>query len=142
MKLRKEYRREIKEAIWACDEAIHYLDKAKKSLNKAQGWGIFDLLGGKKFITFLKRRQINKAEKSMLKGKKAIEKLNKELLDVTEIVDVDFDMGFVLSVADYFFGGAVADWIVLGRIGEGKKQIREAKKQVLEIKIELESLLL
>ena len=57
------YNLEILEAIRAADEALHYLDKAKKSLNSAQGWGVVDLLGGKKVITFFKQRKIHKSNR-------------------------------------------------------------------------------
>ncbi len=134
------YNLEILEAIRAADEALNYLDKAKKTLNSAQGWGIVDLLGGKKVITFFKQRKIHKAEMDIARAKVAIDRLNKEVSDVERIIDVNLDMGMVLKLADFFFGGAIADWIVLGRIGEAKLKISTATTQILEIKAELERL--
>ncbi len=139
--MRKDYKIEVKEAIWACDDAIFWLDKATRIFNKAQGWGVIDLIGGKTFVTFFKQRQINKAEKAMIKAQKSIDKLKKELSDVTAITDLEFEMGIVLKLADYFFGGAIADLIVLGRIGESKNEIRRAKTEILAIKVDLEDLL-
>ena len=49
-------------------------------------------------------------------------------------------MGVVLKLADFFFGGAIADWIVLGKIGEAKLKISSATIQVLEVKAQLENL--
>lgn len=135
-----DYNLEILEAIRAADEALHYLDKAKKTLNSAQGWGVVDLLGGKKVITFFKQRKIHKAEMDLARASVAIEKLNKEVNDVERIVNIDFNMSVVLKLADFFFGGAIADWIVLGKIGEAKLKITNATMQVLEVKAQLESL--
>ncbi|NLD17935.1 MAG: hypothetical protein GX666_10195 [Tissierellia bacterium] len=56
------------------------------------------------------------------------------------IVNIDFNMSVVLKLADFFFGGAIADWIVLGKIGEAKLKITNATMQVLEVKAQLESL--
>mgnify|MGYP007014379020 CR=1 FL=1 len=56
------YVKELKEAIVAADVVLSRLDKSKKAINSAQGLGVLDLLGGKKFMTFLKRRQISKSE--------------------------------------------------------------------------------
>lgn len=137
----KEYRVEIKEAIKACDSVVAILDRAKRSINSAQGLGIVDLIGGKTFVTFLKRTRINKAEKEIAQAKKAIQNLNKELGDVEKITNVDFNIGLVLTLADYFFGGAFADFIVLGRLGDAKRKINNAKLQVLDVRADLQDLL-
>lgn len=134
-------RKEIKEAIKACDKVIGLLNKTRRALNSAQGLGIWDLLGGKKFVTFIKRLKIRNAEKHLAQAKRAIKVLNQEIQDVEQIVNINFDMGIVLTLADYFFGGAIADWIVLGKLGEAKLKVEKAKMQVYDIKVELESLL-
>lgn len=128
---------EVKEAIKACDKVLILLEATRKSINTAQGLGVIDLLGGKTFTSFVKQTRISKAQKKLVKAKKAIEDLNNELKDVTQIVDIKFEMGFLLTLADYFFGGPIADWIILGRLGETKKNIEKAKFQVLELREEL-----
>lgn len=135
------YREEIKEAIRACDNVVVLLDRSKRAINAAQGLGFIDLLGGKTFITFLKRMKINKAEKELAKAKRAVNILNKELVDVEQIVNVNFEIGFILTFLDYFFGGPIADWIVLGKLGDGKRKLNQAKSQVLDIRTNLEELL-
>lgn len=135
------YVNELKEAIVATDVVLARLDRARKAINSAQGLGVLDLLGGKKFMTFLKRRQISKAEKEVAKAKKEIRSLNKELADLNEYVDIDFNIGALLGFFDYFFGGAFADWVVLGKLGQAKKNIDKARDQLYDIKINLENLL-
>ena len=41
-----DYRREIREAMQAGQEALNYLNQAKDCLNSAGNWGIVDMLGG------------------------------------------------------------------------------------------------
>ncbi len=137
----REQKKEVKEAIQACDNVIRALDNAKRSLNLAQGLGIIDLLGGKAFATFIKQNRINKAERDILKAQRAINLMNEEILDVRSIMDVNLEMGPLLKLADYFFGGPVADWLVLGRLVEGKRKIAQAKKQALQVRNGLERLL-
>lgn len=137
----KDYKTELREAIVACDKVLGRLDKAKSAINSAQGLGVLDLLGGKKFMTFIKRRRIAKAEEEIARAKKDIKNLNSELADLKAYVDIDFDIGFLLSFFDYFFGGALADLVVLGKLGQGKKNIDKARAQVFDIKVELEDLL-
>lgn len=137
----REHNKEVKEAIEACDNVIKALDNAKRSLNTAQGLGVVDLLGGKAFATFIKQNRINKAERDILKAQRAIRIMNEEILDVRSIIDVNLEMGTALKLADYFFGGPVADWLVLGRLIEGKRKIQTAKQQTLEVRNGLERLL-
>ncbi len=41
-----QYRVEIQEAIDAADRALEDLERAKKSLGSAKGWGLFDMFAG------------------------------------------------------------------------------------------------
>lgn len=136
-----DYKKELREAIVACDRVIGRLDSAKDAINSAQGLGLLDLIGGKFFMTFFKRRQISKAENEIVKARKDIENLNAELADLKAYVDIDFETGGLLGFLDYFFGGPIADFLVLSKLGAAKKKISDAKTRVLEIKIDLENLL-
>lgn len=140
MMKKREHRKEVKRAIEAADDVIRLLDKAKRSLNAAQGLGVIDLLGGKTFVTFIKQTRINKAERDILKAQRAINIMNEEILDVQSVIDVDLEVGKILTLADYFFGGPIADWLILGRLGESKMKLKRAKRQVLEIRNGLERL--
>ncbi|MDO5028078.1 MAG: hypothetical protein Q4E36_02325 [Bacillota bacterium] len=136
-----DFKKELREAIVACDKVIGRLDSAIDAINSAQGWGLLDLVGGKFFMTFFKRRKIAKAENEIVKAKKDIENLNSELADLKAYVDIDFETGGLLGFLDYFFGGSIADFLVLSKLGSAKKKIQSAKTRVLEIKIDLEDLL-
>ncbi len=42
----EQYRREVQEAIDAADRALYSLERARKSLGSARGWGIYDMFAG------------------------------------------------------------------------------------------------
>jgi len=41
-----QYKIELQEAIDAADRALEDLERAKKSLGSAKGWGLFDMFAG------------------------------------------------------------------------------------------------
>ena len=55
-----EERREIDEAILAGEQALDSLQEAKKQLNSARAWGIYDLVGGGVISSVIKHSKINK----------------------------------------------------------------------------------
>ena len=57
-----DYRREIKEALYAGQETLRYLRQAKDCLDSAGNWGIVDMLGGGMFITLIKRSRMKDAD--------------------------------------------------------------------------------
>lgn len=53
--------REIQEAIEAADVALNHLERAKRSLSSASGWGLFDTLGGGFISGLIKHGKMNDA---------------------------------------------------------------------------------
>ncbi len=129
--------KEIREAIDACNEALEYLDRAQSSLGSAGIWGLVDLFGGKFFSTFLKHNRMHEAQANIERAKRAMRRLKKELSDVRQFEDLHVEMGDIISMADYFFDGAIADWLVQSRIGSAREQVRRAQEQVWDIREEL-----
>ena len=66
--------REITEAIQAADVALEHLERARKSLSSASGWGLFDTLGGGFLSGLIKHGKMNDAEYEIKQAKKALEK--------------------------------------------------------------------
>ncbi len=133
-------RKEIREAIDACTETLEYLDRAQDSLKSAGLWGLVDLFGGKFFSTFLKHNSMHEAQANIEKAKRSMRRLSKELSDVRRFEDLHVQMGDLISMADYFFDGAIADWLVQARIGSAREQIRRAQEQIWDVREELRRL--
>ena len=107
---------EIQEAIDAADRALRSLEGARDSLQAAQGWGIFDMLGGGFFSTWFKHSNMDEAEKLIANAQSALRNFSKELEDVGETIDLSFNNADLLTVADYFMDGLFADFLMQGRI--------------------------
>ena len=127
-------RKEIEEAINAATEALNNLDDAANALGTARTWGIVDLFGGGTLTTFLKRERMHEASNKINAAKRSMNKLSRELRDVDTYVDIDIEMGDFLGFADYFFDGALADWLVQSKIGKAREQVRRAQEQVWDIR--------
>lgn len=122
--------KEVDEAINVANEALYHLEQAKEMLDSAGNWGIVDLLGGGMLTTFLKRSKMSDANKELSKAKDALQRLAKELRDVRGFPEMRIDMDDFLGMADYFFDGAVADWLTQSKISDAKRQVNDAISEV------------
>lgn len=142
----KNMYKEIAEAVAAADRTLASLDEARGYLSKASDWGIWDMLGGGMFGTFMKHSRMEDAKHAMETARTQMRSLKRELLDVELPGDFKLDVGDFLTFADYFFDGIIADWMVQSRIKDASQQvenaqmrIRRIKSQLYEMKAELES---
>ncbi len=129
--------KEIREAISACTETLDYLDRAQDSLQGAGMWGLVDIFGGKFFSTYFKHNKMHEAQANIERAKRSLKRLSKELADVRQFEQLQVQMGDLISMADYFFDGTIADFLVQARISSSKEQIRRAQEQVWDIRQEL-----
>lgn len=134
---RKDMRKEITEAVRAADMALQSLEEAGTYLSKASDWGIWDMLGGGMFGTFMKHSRMDDAKQAMETAKHHLRRLKRELLDVELPGEFKLDVGNFLTFADYFFDGIIADWMVQSRIREAADQVEEAKQRVRHIQRQL-----
>lgn len=132
-----DFRKEVNEAIQAADAALRDLREAEGYLNSAGNWGIFDMLGGGIISTAIKHGKMDDAERKMNDAKYSLQRFSKELDDVDQHLNFDFNIGDFLSFADYFFDGFVADWLVQSRINDAKNQVREAIHRVETVRNQL-----
>ena len=132
--------REIGEAIQAADQAIACLSAAQDCLRSAGNWGIADLLGGGMLSTFMKHSKMNRAEQELASARAALRRFAKELSDVDRALEINLRVDDFLSFADYFFDGAIADWLMQKRISDAKNQVAEAMSRVGQIRAQLQSL--
>ncbi|WP_455684193.1 hypothetical protein [Thomasclavelia sp.] len=133
-------KKEVDEAIGAIDYTLGHLIEAQKYLHSASNWGVFDILGGGFFATMIKHEKIDDAKEALMMAKDSIKSLKKELLDVNEVIDVDLKLNDFLKLADYFFDGIVADWMVQSKIKDAQTQVDQAIEKLEEIKKCLKSI--
>ena len=126
--------KEIDEALAAGDEALRCLNAAWDHLNKARGWGIFDMFGGEMITTFMKHRNMDEAQRAMNQAKFALQNYSRELSDIREdIGSIDVQVGDLLHFADYFFDGLIIDWMVQSKIKQAREQVSMAIDKVTDM---------
>ena len=131
--------REIQEAIAAADVALDHLEKAKRSLSSAGGWGLFDTLGGGFISGLIKHSKMSDAEYEINQAKQALEKFSRELQDLNGYSSVHIN-GF-LTFGDLFCDGFLMDVIVQSQIGKAKRECENAISQVTSIRNDLQRML-
>lgn len=117
--------KEMMEAIFAAEEALVHLKKAKKYLDKAKNWGIFDILGGGLFVSLIKHSRMDEANEEIQQAKLAIENLHRELQDVQDYINVDLNLEPFLAVTDYLFDNMFSDLLVQSKINEQRQQVNQ-----------------
>lgn len=132
--------REITEAIAAGNSVIVDLDQAINSLGSAEGWGIWDMLGGGFITDMIKHSHIDDARNNVTIAQKKISRFKRELADVQKSADVKINIGELASFADFFFDGLIFDWIVQSKIEDSLKQSNNAKSIITQTIKELERL--
>ena len=120
---------EISEAISAGDSLLEEMNKLVKILNKARGWGVFDLFGGGLIATAVKHSKINQAQEIIHHVQYLLNKFQDELKDINLSSDTleKIELGSFSQFADYFFDGLIVDWIVQAKI----KKSYDSSKQLL-----------
>ncbi|MDO4520214.1 MAG: hypothetical protein Q4D59_02800 [Erysipelotrichaceae bacterium] len=124
------YEKEVAEAVNAANDALYHLTNAEEVLNKARNWGIADIMGGGLIITAVKRQRMKEASYELSKAKKAMNQLNRELLDLDGWATMDVQMDDFLEVADYLFDNFFTDMMSQSRINNARNQVRNAIEQV------------
>ncbi len=129
--------REIREAIDAGNLTLQYLNRAREELNAASNFGIADMLGFDFIGGIGKHMKLSNAQKEMEAAKRQVMCFQKELRDVSTILNFQVDIGGFLTFADFFFDGILADVFVQSKIDDAKKQVDNAVYQIHQIMTDL-----
>jgi hypothetical protein len=131
----KATQKELQEAIEAGNHALALLQKVQDSLGSAQGWGVWDMLGGGLIVTAIKHARIDDARQYIHGAQQALHRFIRELKDVNPHLqtDITIDIGGFATFADYFFDGLIVDWIVQSRIKESLDNVCNVVTSVNQI---------
>ena len=122
--------KEIREARAAGIRALNSLRQAQKHLDSARSWGIFDMLGGGMISSLVKHSKMDDARRCVEQAQHDLRAFCRELEDV-DLPDVRIDD--LLTFADFFFDGFLADFLVQRRINEARAQIEQVCRQVEDV---------
>ena len=129
-----DYTKEKNEAIAAGNRALIALKDAKNYLESARKWGVWDILGGGTFSSFIKHSKLSNARSAMDNARYCLMTFANELNDIKYNLNVDV-CGFLtfLDFYDNFF----ADIIVQSRIRQALDNVNEAIRRVQKILLQL-----
>jgi hypothetical protein len=130
--------KEIEEAISVGNEVLVSLDKVLSSLDSAEGWGTWDLLGGGFISDLAKHSHIDDASAEVENAQGLIREFKTELTDIRISSDIAIEIDGFAKFADFFFDGLIADWFMQSRINESQTSVESVKGQVLSVLNELE----
>ena len=122
--------RELDEACAAGEAALATADQIADSLRSAEEWGDWDIVGGGLISGMAKHRHLDEAQASVERLQSQLRRFKTELADVTITADFQVGIDGFLRVADYLFDGFFADWMVLDRIQQSRRQVQETKSQI------------
>lgn len=123
-------RKELDEAIFAGNTALSTVHGVLDSLDSAEGWGTWDLLGGGLIADMAKHSHLDDAQCAIEQLQTQLRRFKTELADVTIQADMQVNVEGFLRFADYFFDGLFVDWAVLDRISESKSQVQSTQGQI------------
>jgi hypothetical protein len=122
--------RELREAIAAGNSVLHSLEKAASSLDSAEGWGTWDMLGGGFLSDMAKHSNIDEAVEHIQEAKSNLNRFKRELADVNLSVDVSVDINSFDKFADFFFDGIFADWNMQSKIQDSSYSVNSAIRNI------------
>ena len=123
-------RKEAREALAAGQTALETTDRILSSLDSAEGWGTWDLIGGGLLSDMVKHGHLDEAQQQVENLQIQLRRFKTELTDVTISADLQVSIDGFLCFADYFFDGLFADWAVLGKINQSQTQVQNTKSQI------------
>jgi len=126
-------KKELREAIAAGKAAHETAQQVLSSLDSAEGWGTWDLMGGGLISDIAKHSHLDDAQSSIERLQSQLRRFKTELADVTIQADMRVNVDGFLRFADYFFDGLFADWTVLDRINRSQGQVQQTKWKIEEV---------
>lgn len=132
--------RELREAVEAGEAARVSAEGVLSSLDSAEGWGTWDLLGGGLFADLAKHDHLDDAQQQVEELQVQLRRFHTELADVEIRADMQVQIDGFLRFADFFFDGIFADWAVMNRIHDAQQQVEGTRDQISRVLTRLETL--
>lgn len=130
---------EIRQAIEAGKILIADLDRVIDSLDSAQNWGVWDMLGGGLVSSVIKHSRLDDAHKAVYQVQFTLSRFIRELADVQNQVDIQIEISEFERFADLWFDGLIFDWVVQSKISASLEQSKRAKSKITQAVKELEA---
>lgn len=123
--------REVYEAVAAGETARGTVNEILSSLDDAEGWGTWDLIGGGLISGIAKHGCLDDAQELVPRLQTELRRFQSELGDVDmDIGGIDISADGFLRFADLFFDGLFADLAALDHIRDAQTQVENAAQKI------------
>lgn len=126
----ENYKTELQEAIAAGLCAQQTAAHVASSLDSADGFAIWDVVGGGLITDLMKHSCLDDAQNQVYQLQEDLRHFRTELADVSIQADLQVNMDGFLRFADYFFDGIFVDWAVRDRINNSQEQVDRTHRQI------------
>lgn len=133
--------KEIREAISVGEKALNSLDSVMASLDKAEGWGRFDLIGGGAITDLVKHQHLDNAKDGIVNVQRLLRNFKTELADINIDSKIMIETEGFARFADFFFDGLISDWFMQSKINSSQENVRSVYSQVKKVVASLKSML-
>ena len=128
------------QAIEAGQAAHTQAQRVLSILRSAEGWGIYDLLGGGLLSGLIKHSRMDEAERELDQLRYDLDRFNRELRDVRVRCDATTELSAFWRVTDIMWDNLFSDWTALSQISEAKEQVERTDARILDILRQLQSI--
>ena len=132
-KPQKEPSGELLEAINAGKTALHTVNEVLETLDNAEGWSTWDVMGGGLMADLAKYEELDDAQEQIEQLQVELRRFKTELSDVEITADLQITVDSFLKFADFFFDGLFADWAVLDHINQAQSRVENTKGQIKRV---------
>ena len=129
----KVQKRELLEAINAGKTALHTVNEVLETLDNAEGWSTWDVMGGGLGVDLAKYAELDDAQEQIEQLQVELRRFKTELADVEITADLQVTVDSFLKFADFFFDGLFADWAVLDHINQAQSRVENTKDQIKRV---------
>ena len=133
--------KEIREALAAGNRCLFAANSVIENLEKASGWGTWDIIGGGTMSTLIKHDYMNKAQASVSTLQTELRYFRSELADVKIYSNLNVQTDSLTTFADFFFDNIFIDLSVQDRIRSSLTTINETKTRIQSSISKLNSLM-
>lgn len=123
-------KKEIREARAVAYEVLDLLKEVEKQLKSARNWGIYDMLGGGFFSSWIKHGKIDKAEALLKRVRAKLVELQKELGDINLGLDPRVDISGFQRFMDIAFDHIIFDWMTQTKIQDSLNDVARVSTEV------------
>ena len=129
----KVQKRELLEAINAGKTALHTVNEVLETLDNAEGWSTWDVMGGGLGVDLAKYEELDNAQEQIEQLQVELRRFKTELADVEITADLQITVDGFLKFADFFFDGLFTDWAVLDHINQAQSRVENTKGQIKRV---------